>query len=279
MAEQKDTILVIDHDADERATLAEATLEPFGYVVRQCATGEEGLKLIKAESPDVLVLDIHLEGLSGRDVLTAINAQAYDLPVILLADEGAEKSALQAFRLGAKDYVLRPIREAELIQSVERALKEVRLKRDREVLISEVQRNAEDVQRHLNETKTLVAIGKAVSGLRNLNEIFDSVIRAAVQLAKAEAAGFFLKDDQTGSLILRAGHNLSRPLQEKMGQPVEDDLAALVMTSRDTYLADGEGLKRFHPAQENVTAVIYSPLVVHEFGHRAAMGRQHAHPV
>ena len=72
MAEQKDTILVIDHDADERATLTEATLEPFGYVVRQCATGEEGLKLIKAESPDVLVLDIHLEGLSGRDVLTAI---------------------------------------------------------------------------------------------------------------------------------------------------------------------------------------------------------------
>jgi two-component system NtrC family sensor kinase len=264
VAEQKDTILVIDHDADERATLAEATLEPFGYIVRQCATGEEGLKLMRAEGPDVLILDLHLEGLSGRDVLTAINAQAYDVPVILLANEGAEKSALQAFRLGAKDYVLRPIREAELIQSVERALKEVRLKRDRETLIGEVQRRAEDVQRHLNETKTLVAIGKAVSGLRNLNEIFDSVIRASVQLTKAEVAGFFLKDDQTGGLILRAGHNLSRSLQDRMGQPVEDDLAALVMTSRDTYLADGEGLKRFHPAQENVSAVIYAPLVVHE---------------
>jgi transcriptional regulator with GAF, ATPase, and Fis domain len=112
--------------------------------------------------------------------------------------------------------------------------------------------------------RTLMTIGKTVTALRNLNEVFEGVIRAALQLTRAEAVGVFLKDDQTGGLILRAGQNLSRDLQERIGKPVDDDLAALVLTSRDTYIGSGEGLKRFHPAMHAATAVIYAPLIVHE---------------
>ncbi len=264
MAERKDKVLVIDPNDEERAMLIESALEPFGYVVQQARDGGSGLSMMQADPPDVLILDLHLEGLSGRDVLAAVNAQAYDFPVILLANEGAEKIALQAFRLGAKDYVVRPIREAELIQVLERALKEVRLRRERMQLMEEVRQAAEDAQRHLREMRTLMTIGKTVTALRNLNEVFEGVIRAALQLTRAEAVGVFLKDDQTGGLILRAGQNLSRDLQERIGKPVDDDLAALVLTSRDTYIGSGEGLKRFHPAMHAATAVIYAPLIVHE---------------
>ena len=264
MAEKKDKVLVIDHDADERAVLVEAALEPFGYAVRAAADAPSGLAVVQADRPDVIVLDLHLEGLSGRDVMAALSAQALDVPVILLADEGAEREALQLFRLGAKDYVVRPIREAELVQAIERALKEVRLRRDREALIREVQQAAEEAQRHLRELRTLMGIGKSITALHTLNDVLDRVVRAAVQLTGAGSAGFFLRDEQTGALILRAGQNLSRDLARRIGQPVDDDLAALVMSSRETYIASSEGLQRFHPAQEGVTAVIYAPLVVHD---------------
>lgn len=264
MAETKDRVLVIDSDPEERVTLVEAALEPFGFAVETAADGESGLAAIQAAPPDVLILDLRLAGLSGRDVLAALHAQAIDLPVILLADEGAEREALQAFRLGAKDYIVRPIREAELIQAVERALKEVRLRREREQLAAEVQRAAENAQRHLRDLRTLINIGQSITAHRTLEEVVNHVIRAAIQLTRAGSSGLFLRDVQSGNLLLRAGQNLTRDLAERIGQPVEDDLATLVMSSRETYIASGEGLRRFHPADGRAMAVIYAPLVVHE---------------
>ncbi len=102
-----------------------------------------------------------------------------------------------------------------------------------------------------------------MTALRNLDEVLDRVIRAAIQLTRAESAGIFLIDDETGELILHAGQNLSRNLLDRMGQPVEDTLATMVMNSQETYLASGEGLNRFPPAQEGATAVIYAPLAIH----------------
>jgi two-component system NtrC family sensor kinase len=261
---RQDRILVIDRDPDERDMLVEAALVPSGYKVNAVDDGGAALTLVQQDPPDLVILDLHLVGLSGRDVMAALNAQSADIPVILLANQGAEKEALQAFRLGAKDYVVRPFREAELIQAVERALKEVRLRRERETLVEEVRQAANEAERHLRELKTLMSIGKSITTLQALSEVFHQVILAAITLTKADAAGFFLKDDRTGQLFLRAGENLSPDLRAKMGQPVEDDLASLVMTSREAFTAGGEGLARFHPAQAGVRAVIYAPLMVHD---------------
>lgn len=264
MAENEDRVLVIDHDPEERAVLIEAALEPFGYKVDAAATGNEGLTKIQGSPPDVVVLDLHLtEGLSGHDVMAAINAHALDVPVILLADQGAEQEALRAFRLGASDYIVRPVREAELVQAVERALKEVRLRRDRENLLREVRQAAGQTERHLSDLRTLMSIGKSITALQALDKVFDGVIRAAIQLTGAETAGVFVRDDHSDQVVLRAGRNLSRELSERVGQPIEDDLAAMVMSSGETYIGSGEGLQRFSPAESDANAVIYAPLVVH----------------
>ena len=264
MAEKrKDKVLVINPDPEECAVLVEAALEPFGYDVQFTGDGGVGLGMVLEEPPDVILLDLHPQNLSGQDVMAALSAEAIDIPVIILADEGAEKAALQVFRLGAKDYLVRPIRETELIQAVERALTEVRFRRERESLLGEVKRAAEGAEQRLRELKTLMSVGKSVTALTSPREVLDRVVRAAVQLTKAEAVGILLRDDQ-GQMILQSGQNLSRNLQERIGQPVQDDLAALVMNSQETYLGSGEGLKQFHPAQEGASAVIYAPLAIQE---------------
>ena len=85
-------------------------------------------------------------------------------------------------------------------------------------------------QQRLSELKTLMGIGKSVAALGRPEQVFDRVVRAAMYLTQAEAAGLYLADGS--SLVLRAGQNLSRNLMERMGQPVEDQMAALVMRSQ-----------------------------------------------
>jgi len=241
--------------------LVEAALEPFGYLVEVAEDGGTALSMVLDAAPDAIILDLNVEGLSGQDFLAALNAQSLEVPVIVLADRGKESAALDAFRLGAKDYVVRPFREAEIIQVVERALMDGRLRRERETLVLEVQRAADDAERHLRELKTLMSIGKSVTALAQPAETFDRALRAALQLTRAESAGLFLRDAETNQLIVRAGHNLSRNLIEQMGQPIEDALAALVMNSQESYLGSGAGLDKFRPAQQGAYAVIYAPLV------------------
>jgi len=262
--ERKDRIMVIDGNDDERGLLVEATLGPYGYDVLEATDGGTGLSMALEERPDVIILDLHLEGLSGRDVLAALNAQAVDVPVLAIAERGAESDLLDAFRLGANDYILRPVREAEIIQAVERALKEVRIARERETLVSEVRAAAEESQRHLRELKTLMGIGRSVTSTIQVKEVFERVMRAALQLTRAESAGVFAIDPASNQLIAEAGHNLSRNLIESMGQPINDDLASLVMNSQEAYVGAGEGLQKFRPAQQGAAAVIYAPMVFQE---------------
>jgi DNA-binding response OmpR family regulator len=264
VGDNRDRVLVIDSDRHEASLLVETALEPFGYDAEWIDNGGIGLSLIMENPPDVLLLDLDLEGLSGQDILAALNAQAIDIPVIVLTDRGYEGEALHAFRLGAKDYLVRPLREAEVIQAVERSLKEIRLRRERETLLAEVQYAAQEAQQRLTELKTLMGIGKSVTALGRPEQVFDRVVRAAVYLTRAESAGLFLRDSSSEGLVLHAGQNLSRNLLDRMGQQVEDGLASLVMRSQETYIATSEDFQQFQPAQEDARAIIYAPLVIHE---------------
>ncbi len=241
----KQSILVVDHDADERQMLVDAALEPSGYRVTAVGDGGEALRALETNPPDLIILDLHLQGLTGRDVLAGIRAQAPHVPVILLADDGAEKEALIAFRLGADDLVLRPVREAELIQAVERAL-----------------RDAARVQAPISDCAALLAAGQAVVGIRRLTDVYDQVIRQAVLLTGAGAAGLYLLDDQSDALVLRGGYRLTPALEQRGGLPVEDALAAEVVASGKPLMRAGDALANPHPPQVDAKAVIYVPVVL-----------------
>jgi DNA-binding response OmpR family regulator len=261
--ERKDRIMVITGSDDERDMLVESTLGPLGYAVQSAGDGGTGLAMAleKDNRPDVIILDLDLEGLKGQDVMAALNAQAVDVPIIAIANRGQERALLDAFRLGAKDYIMRPLREAEMVQVVERALKEVRISREREQLIEEVRTAAQEAERHLRELKMLMGVGRSVTATVQPKEVFERVMRAALQMTRADTAGLFSLDPATGDMIVEAGHNMSRNLIENLGHPITDDLASLVMNSQEAYLGMGEGLQKFRPAQQGVAAVIYAPMV------------------
>ncbi len=129
-----ETILIVDDNADVRVLLGERVLPSYGYRTLTAADGQEGLWQIRTQKPDLILLDLRLPDMTGLDVLHILSSEGYDAPIILITAYGSELIAAQALRLGVRDYIIKPFTLDEIVESVERALTEQRLRRERNAL-------------------------------------------------------------------------------------------------------------------------------------------------
>jgi DNA-binding response OmpR family regulator len=261
MSEPLDTILIVDDDPETRALLRDQVLTAPSFEVLEAKDGPEALRAIRKQLPDLIILDMDLTGLSGRDMLVALRAQGYRGPMIILAERDSPHSAVEVFRLGATDYVTRPIREAEMMSAVERALGEVRLRRQRDALVARLQTANQQLEQRVSELTTLYNVGQVSTALDNLDALYRSVLESASALTGADQAYLLLRDEKTGKLMLRSGQNLPLALLDHMGETIQDSLAEMVLGSHEMLIMSGEDLRRF-ASNKNLYAVIYVPLVV-----------------
>ena len=120
-------VLIVDDEEAVRGAAARA-LARAGHRVEQAATGEEALARLREQAVDCVLLDIVMPGLSGLDVLARAADEYPDVPVILLTGAGTADNAVQALRLGAYDFLAKPIQDpAMLVHAVARALERRRL--------------------------------------------------------------------------------------------------------------------------------------------------------
>lgn len=120
-------ILVVDDEPDISALLA-YHLARESYRVRTASSGQEALKAMEVEVPDLVLLDLMLPGLSGLEVLREIRLQKAwrDVPVILLTAKKEEVDRIEGFRQGADDYVSKPFSPQEIVLRVGAVLRRVR---------------------------------------------------------------------------------------------------------------------------------------------------------
>ncbi len=127
------TILIIEDDRSFSKFLAES-LEGRGYIVYSALNGSEGLKLINSVNPDLVLLDLMLPDMSGIDLLREIN-EMYERPqVVMMTAHGTIETAIDSMKLGAGDYLTKPIMEDELLIAVKKNLKHLELLREIEYL-------------------------------------------------------------------------------------------------------------------------------------------------
>jgi DNA-binding response OmpR family regulator len=140
-------VLVADDDAGLLDVVTYA-LEREGFAVTQAVDGDEALRTARAESFDVVVLDVMMPGRSGIDVLRELRAES-PVPVLMLTAKDAEVDRVLGLELGADDYVTKPFSTAELASRLRAILRRVELDRQAaEVPVREVGGLRIDLVRH-----------------------------------------------------------------------------------------------------------------------------------
>jgi DNA-binding NtrC family response regulator len=124
----KKRVLLIDDEVGIRTSL-KMVLEPT-YDVLSAGDGEEGLALFRSSCPDLILLDILLPGVDGLTVLKTIRSEDSRISVIMLTASTTVKTAVEAMKIGAADYITKPFDVEELRLNVARALETTELKRE-----------------------------------------------------------------------------------------------------------------------------------------------------
>ncbi len=126
-----DSVLLIDHDADELRTVGDY-FDGIGYAVERAAAAEAGLEAFDRLRPDVVILDRHLPDLDGLDVLERLRSR--EGAVILLTDQGDIATGARAMQLGAEHVVAKPVDLNHLAAVTARVCDKVRLMRQNALL-------------------------------------------------------------------------------------------------------------------------------------------------
>ncbi|MGI8671609.1 MAG: sigma-54-dependent transcriptional regulator [Luteitalea sp.] len=190
-------ILVIDDELGIRDSLR-MILEYEGYACALAATGEEGLALARSESPDLVFCDIKMPGVDGLEVLGRLKAQDESLPVVMISGHGTVATAVEATKLGAQDFIEKPLSSERVLLTIRNSLKTSRLERENRRL-----RGAEDARYNI------VGQGPA------LMQVLDAIGRAA----PTNATVLVLGESGVGKeLVARAIHRNSLRSRERYVQ-------------------------------------------------------------
>ena len=117
----KNRIMIVDDDSAHRLSL-KANLEETGFETVEAATGEEALELAASQKLDLILLDLRMPGMGGLEVLKRLFESGLPAPVIIMTAYGTIDSAVTALKMGAEDYLTKPLDTDELLLKIEKVL-------------------------------------------------------------------------------------------------------------------------------------------------------------
>ncbi len=149
-------ILAVDDEPSMRRLL-EISLRQAGYEPISAGEGREALQIIKSQQVDLVVSDLHMPGMNGLDLLKTIRADNEALPFIMVTAQGEIKTAVEAMKLGAADYILRPFDLETLEVAIAKALSIQRLQLENTYFKSEISDNL------IGQSESMLALKKLIS--------------------------------------------------------------------------------------------------------------------
>jgi DNA-binding response OmpR family regulator len=139
-------VLVVDDEGAIRYSVSK-TLQRVGYTVSEAASGEDALEAMKKDRYDVVLTDIRMPGLTGVELLKRIKEVAPDAIVILMTGYASLGTAVEALRLGAHDYLIKPSSSQDIRQSVARGVERARNLKRRRALLDAIRSNVSELTR------------------------------------------------------------------------------------------------------------------------------------
>ncbi len=193
----KARILVVDDEAEIRRSVR-MILEYEGYDVQEASSGPEALAIIERETPDLVFLDIKMSGMDGLDALQRIRQTNESLPVVIISGHGTVSTAVEATKLGAFDFIEKPLASERVLVTIRNALDQTRLQNENRTL-----KRAVEVRHQM--------VGESPA----LRHIWDAIKRAA----PTNATVLLLGESGAGKeLVARSIHRNSLRSRERFVQ-------------------------------------------------------------
>ncbi len=192
----KFTILIIDDEENIRNGL-EANFQLEDYNVKSASNGKDGLELIKKGDIDLVITDLRMDGVSGEEVVRHVATETPGIPVIVLTGHGSIDAAVQAMKLGAYDFLTKPLNLDQLNLIVKRALENRELSLKHSILKNELEQGA--------------SFDKMIGKSAEMQKLYQLVRKVAPSKASVLITG---ESGVGKELVADAIHNLS-PRKDK----------------------------------------------------------------
>ncbi|MCX4029036.1 response regulator [Endozoicomonas sp. SM1973] len=162
MAVESNTLLVIDDETTVRESVV-AYLEDSGFTILEAGNGAHGLEVFDQHQPDLVICDLRMPKLDGLGVLKKIRETSPETPVIVVSGAGVMTDVVEALRLGASDYLIKPIVDLEVLEhAVNRALENAQLVKDNQRYRESLEEAIQTLRESLEELQADQKAGRQV---------------------------------------------------------------------------------------------------------------------
>lgn len=225
MNHKQSVILIIDDEQSVRKSIR-AYLEGHNYAVLETASGRDGLALCVGGHIDLVLLDVGMPGLSGLDVLRKLRNRIPLLPVLMISGKKDLEEALDSMRLGARDYLTKPLGDMTLLRnSIERALEYVRLacetKNYREMLESRVAEQTKELTVANERLRKVLESARKFIGCTHAEKDAHLILQEFLGHMRSSGATYYRVEKN--SLHLIGALNLEKPPELEIFFPLNKD--------------------------------------------------------
>lgn len=216
-------IMVVDDEVELMTAICEM-LAGQGYEASGFRTGAEALEILRNQEFDLLLTDLMMPGMDGIEVIRASLEIDSNLIAIIMTGHGTVQTAVEAMKIGAFDYILKPFKLNTLMPLLTRAMQ---------------MRNLRTENMQLKETVAIHELGKAIAFSSDFNSIMNKVADAALQQCSADEVSIMLPTRDGRELyvaVVRGGH------VENIGShsPIDQGIAGWVACNREPVVLRGE---------------------------------------
>jgi DNA-binding response OmpR family regulator len=190
---------------------------------------------------DVLAVDLtQLQGLQVTG-LRQRREQGETAPAIVMASRINPELARDLFRLGVRDFLLKPCKPDDIVQSLLNAYRQSAVQAGERQNVEELRANIEQLRRRNEELRSLLDIGRAVTQTRQADLLLRQIVEAAAYLTGAEDAGVYMLEEISGDIILRASKEAQGGRAMTNRIPVSDEFVNQVVKSGQTVVRQRSG--------------------------------------
>jgi len=206
-------VLVIDDEEPVVDTISRM-LETDGYIVDSATSGEQGIESVRHNMHDVVLTDLRLGDMLGTDVLREVKALHPRCAVIILTGYATTESAVEAIKLGAADYLTKPIRMSELLMAVRNQMAAVQLNSRIFELNKAVEEERDKLRQSIAELGLLKRLASRMMSALSYIEGWELILDFLVAEVKADVAVIF--DVERGTVKLGSNSRPGKREREKI---------------------------------------------------------------